>query len=166
MEQGREKLNHGFWGWIGRGRDCLDANGWHDGGMDSPKPGPKIVGSAPVLLVKDVVASANYFRDCAGFEYEGQLYGDPPHFCVCRRDRHYLMLAQVDHADSIVPFWKIREKMCNAYFWVDDADGLYEEMKAKGAKMDYGPCTQPYGVREFGIQDLDGQDISFGQVLR
>ena len=48
---------------------------------------------------------------------------------------------------------------------MDDADGLYAEMKSAGATMDYGPCTQPYGVREFGIQDLDGHDISFGQVL-
>ena len=125
---------------------------------------PKVTASAPVLLVSDVVASANYFRDCVGFDYE-QLLGEPPGFCICNRDGHYLMLAQVDDPGKIVPYWKIREKMCNAYFWVDDADGLYDEMKAKGAKMDYGPCTQPYGVREFGIQDLDGHDIAFGQVL-
>jgi uncharacterized glyoxalase superfamily protein PhnB len=56
--------------------------------------------------------------------------------------------------------------MWNAYFWVEGADELYAEMKAKGAKMDYGPCTQPYGVREFGIQDLDGHDIGFGQVMK
>jgi hypothetical protein len=75
------------------------------------------------------------------------------------------MLANAD-GDKIVPFWKIRDKTPNAYFWVDDADALYAEMKAKGARMDYGPCTQPYGIREFGIQDLDEHDIGFGQVLR
>jgi hypothetical protein len=32
--------------------------------------------------------------------------------------------------------------------------------------MDYGPCTQPYGVREFGIQDLDEHDVSFGQLVK
>ena len=46
---------------------------------------------------------------------------------------------------------------------VDDADTLYEQFKAAGAKMDYGPCDQPYGCREFGIQDLDSHDIAFGQ---
>ena len=126
---------------------------------------PRITSSAPVLLVSDVVASANYFRACVGFDYR-QFHGDPPSFCICHRDGHYLMLAQVDDPKQIVPYWKIREKTCNAYFWVEDADGLYEEMKSKGARMDYGPYTQPYGVREFGIQDLDGHDISFGQVLR
>jgi len=126
---------------------------------------PKITASAPVLLVSDVVASANYFCKAVGFDHD-PFYSETPDFCICRRDGHYLMLAQVDEPGKIVPFWKIREKMCNAYFWVDDADALYEEMKAKGARMDYGPCTQPYGVREFGIQDLDGHDIGFGQVLR
>jgi uncharacterized glyoxalase superfamily protein PhnB len=124
---------------------------------------PKITASAPVLLVRDVVASANYFRDCVGFNYD-RFYGEPPHFCITNRDGHFLMLAQADPA-QIVPYWKIVDKMWNAYFWVDDADALYEEMRAKGATMDYGPCTQPYGVREFGIQDLDGHDIGFGQGL-
>jgi catechol 2,3-dioxygenase-like lactoylglutathione lyase family enzyme len=125
---------------------------------------PKITASAPILLVSDVVASANYFRDSVGFNYT-QFYGHPPDFCILNRDGHYLMVAAADPA-KIVPFWKIRDKMWNAYFWVDDADALYAEMKAAGARMDYGPCTQPYGVREFGIQDLDGHDIAFGQLLR
>ena len=89
---------------------------------------PRITASAPVLLVSDVVASANYFRDAAGFTYEG-FHGDPPCFCICRRDGHYLMLAQTD-ASKITPFWKIRENTWNAYFWVDAADALYAEMKA------------------------------------
>lgn len=126
---------------------------------------PKLTASAPVLLVRDVVAAANYYRDAAGFSYDG-FYGEPPSFCICQRDGMCLMLAQVDDAGQLKPFWKIRDKTCNAYFWVDDADALYAEMKAAGARMDYGPCTQPYGVREFGIQDLDQYDISFGQVLK
>jgi hypothetical protein len=125
---------------------------------------PRITASAPVLLVSDVVASANYFRDAAGFTYS-RFWGDPPDFCICQRDGHFLMLGQAD-ASQIKPFWQIREQMWNAYFWVDDADALYAEMKAAGARMDYGPCTQPYGVREFGIQDLDGHDIGFGQILK
>lgn len=75
------------------------------------------------------------------------------------------MLGQVDAPEKIVPHWKIRDKTWNAYFWVDDAERLYGEMKAKGAHIDYELCIQPYGCREFGIQDLDGHDIGFGEVL-
>jgi hypothetical protein len=125
---------------------------------------PRIIASAPVLLVSDVLASAHYFREAIGFAYD-EIYGDPPSFCISRRDGHALMLAQPKNPSQIKPYWQIREGTWNAYFWVDDADALYAEMVARGARVDYGPCTQPYGVREFGIQDLDGHDIGFGQVL-
>lgn len=126
---------------------------------------PALIASAPVLLVRDVVASADYFRDAVGFSYD-KFYGEPPDFCIPQRDGHYLMLAQVEARVQPPPFWRIRDKMWNAYFWVDDADALCAELSGRGAKIDYGPCTQPYGVREFGIQDLDDHDIGFGQVLR
>jgi predicted lactoylglutathione lyase len=124
----------------------------------------KITASAPVLLVSDVVASANYFRDAVGFQYD-RFYGDPPCFCITQRDGHFLMLAQANDPKQITPYWKILDQMWNAYFWVDDVDALYQEFVAAGAKIDYGLGNQPYGIREFGIQDLDGHDIGFGQPI-
>ena len=76
------------------------------------------------------------------------------------------MLGQVDAPEKIVPHWKIRDKTWNIYFWVDDAETLYAELQEKGAKIDYELYDAPYGCKEFGIQDLDGHDIAFGQVLR
>lgn len=124
----------------------------------------KIIGSAPILLVKDVVSSANYYRDRAGFTYD-QFWGDPPGFCILQRDGFHLMLKQVDDEKFIVPHYKVVDKMWNVYFWVNDADKLYEELINLGANIDYELCDQPYGCREFGIQDLDGYDIAFGQVI-
>ncbi len=46
-----------------------------------------------------------------------------------------------------------------------DGNPLHAELLNAGAKIDYGPCDQPYGCREFGIQDLDNHDIAFGQDL-
>ncbi|MEM8783157.1 MAG: bleomycin resistance protein [Planctomycetota bacterium] len=112
---------------------------------------PKLTTLAPVLLVRDVVASADYFRDRCGFRYD-RFWGDPPDFCMVWRDGLCLMLKQTQKHEAIVPNWKVEDKLWDAYFWVDDADGLYEQFKAAGARMDYGPCDQPYGCREFGIQ--------------
>ena len=57
-------------------------------------------------------------------------------------------------------------KTFSAYYWVTEVDVLYEQMKSAGAKIDYGPEDRIYGVREFGIQDLDGHDIAFGEIIR
>ncbi len=125
---------------------------------------PKITGSAPVLLVADVKKSADYYCYCVGFT-EPNFYGDPPSFCILHRDNYTLMLGQVDNPSRVVPHWNIRDKTWNAYFWVDDAEALYEELKSKNAIIDYELCVQPYGCKEFGIQDLDGHDIAFGEIL-
>ncbi len=122
-----------------------------------------ITGSAPILLVADVVAAANYYRDRVGFAYD-KFYGDPPDFCILRRDGHSLMVAKTSPA-VIRPHWRVVDKMWNVYFWVDDADALYAELQARGAIIDYTIYNTFYGCREFGIQDLDGYDIAFGQVL-
>lgn len=124
----------------------------------------KIIGSAPILLVSDVVASANYFRDKLGFQYE-RFWGEPPDFCIVHRDGHHVMLAQVADPSQITPYWKIRDKTWNIYFWVDDVEALYREFVERGAIIDYHLCIQPWGVKEFGVQDLDDHDIAFGQDM-
>ena len=47
----------------------------------------------------------------------------------------------------------------------NDVDALFAEFQGRGAKIDYGLGNKPYEVREFGVQDLDGYDIAFGQLL-
>ena len=124
----------------------------------------RLTSSAPVLLVREVVASANYYRDAVGFTYD-RLWGEPPNFVILRRDGLHLMLSQPPAGTAMVPHWKISRGIWNVYFWVDDVDALFAELKRRGAKIDYELDDKPYDVREFGIQDLDGYDIAFGQPM-
>jgi uncharacterized glyoxalase superfamily protein PhnB len=129
--------------------------------MSEPNP-PRLMASAPVLLVHDVVASAHHYRNALGFTFPN-FWGDPPSFVILRRDGLALMLKQADDAAHVRPHWKVSQSLWNVYFWVTDADALYAEFVGRGAKIDYPLCDQPYGCREFGVQDLDGYDIGFGQ---
>jgi uncharacterized glyoxalase superfamily protein PhnB len=124
----------------------------------------RITSSAPVLLVRDVVAAANYYRDALGFSYE-RFWGAPPAFVILSRDGMCVMLDQAPADHVIVPNWKIDACMWNIYFWVDDVELLHTELKERGAKIDYGLSNKPYGIKEFGIQDLDGYDVAFGQPI-
>jgi catechol 2,3-dioxygenase-like lactoylglutathione lyase family enzyme len=124
----------------------------------------RVIGSAPILLVADVVRSAAYYCDRLGFTND-RFWGEPPCFCMPRRDGHVVMLSQVEDARHIVPHYKVVPNMWNVYFWVDDVEVIYRELTGRGATIDYELCIQPYGVREFGVQDLDGYDIAFGQDL-
>ncbi|MGI9380237.1 MAG: hypothetical protein ACR2OW_11350 [Methyloligellaceae bacterium] len=55
----------------------------------------RLISGAPILLVADVVASANYYRDKLGFSYE-RFWGEPQSFCIVSRDGCSIMLKQVD----------------------------------------------------------------------
>jgi uncharacterized glyoxalase superfamily protein PhnB len=126
--------------------------------------GPNIIEQATVLLASDVPATIAYFRDKVGFQATG-IWGEPPEFAILKRDGCRLMIGKVKDGQEIIPNWKKRDGLWNAYFWVKDAKALFAEMKKAGAIIDYELETKPYGVLEFGIRDLDGHDIAFGQDL-
>ena len=125
---------------------------------------PRIIEQAIVFVVRDVPASIDYWRDKLGFAVTG-TWGEPPEFAMLKRDGSRIMLGKAKPDAEIMPYWKQREGLWNAYFWVDDAAAMFNDMKASGAKIDYEPHLQPYGVLEFGVQDLDGHDIGFGQDM-
>lgn len=127
-------------------------------------PTARITGSAPVLLVKDVLTAAAYYRDKLGFS-DQSLYGTPVNFAILRRDTLTVMLGQAEDDGPIVPNWKRSHGLWNVYFWVDDVETIYAEFQASGAIIDYTLSIKNYGVKEFGVQDLDGYDIAFGQIL-
>jgi len=124
----------------------------------------KIIHQAPILFASDLRATIDYWIDKTGFRELG-VWGDPPDFAILGRDNVHIMLSQAPDDHAIIPHWKIKDQMWNAYFWVDDARALFAEFQERGAKIDYGLSEQFYGVLEFGIQDLDGHDIAFGQDL-
>ncbi|MCC7435204.1 MAG: VOC family protein [Methanoregulaceae archaeon] len=123
-----------------------------------------LIKSAPVLLVRDLLASAEYWRERVGFEVP-RLYNDPPTFAMPTRDGVTIMLAQTPHGTQPpLPNWRVAPSTNNVYIWVEDVDGLYQELQDRGVSIDYTLYDTPWGTREFGIQDLDEHDITFGQV--
>ena len=124
---------------------------------------------APYFIVDDVVATANYYRDQLGFQYD-RFWGEPdPCFCMVQRRGVVIMLSQLQGektgpgrpnrlADPCGESW-------DAYLWVDDADALCAEFKAKGVKIVRDICDQPYQCRDFDVEDLNGYRLCFGHDL-
>ena len=49
--------------------------------------------------------------------------------------------------------------------WVKDVDAYYKEIVDRGANIAKEPINQPYGIREFGLSDVNGVGIVFGQDI-
>ena len=74
------------------------------------------------------------------------------------------MLAQVDEPGAVRPnrLADPEASAWDAYVWLDDADALHAELAAKGATVVRAPCNQPYGCRDFEIDDGNGYRLCFG----
>lgn len=121
--------------------------------------------SAAVLMVRDVIRSAEYYRDVLGFAFE-RYWGEPPCFVMLYRDELCLMLKQALPPQQVLPNGVGAEREWNVYFWVTQADSLHAEFLQRGASIACPICDQPHGCREFVIEDPDGYRIAFGAVLK
>jgi len=121
---------------------------------------------APYFIVDDVVATANWYRDKLGFQYE-RFWGEPPCFCMVSRGGMIIMLKQLPQTGLMRPnrLADPHDEAWDAYVWVDDANALYEEFKSKGVKIAREICDQPYGNRDFDVEDCNGYRLCFGSDL-
>lgn len=122
----------------------------------------RIVAQSSVMVSRDVPAAIRHWCGVFGFVLDNS-FGEPPSFAILRRDGAYVMLGATD--TPVVPRREQRAGLFDAYFWLDDAVSAFDEMKARGARIDYAPCLQSYGVLEFGLLDPDNHLIAFGQVM-
>lgn len=118
----------------------------------------QFIGSAPLFHVTDLIKSLDFYCDVLGFE-RPRLWGDPPTFAMPQRDGLIIML---DEKESVIN----NQGNWDAYFWVKDAKVLFEEFKTKGAIFEYElEFKELYGNLEFGLKDLDGYFLAFGQEV-
>ena len=53
----------------------------------------------------------------------------------------------------------------NIYMQIDgDIDKYYNELKDKGVKIVVDIKDEPYGIRDFTVEDIDGYKLTFNQA--
>ena len=128
--------------------------------------GGRITGVSPILLVKDVVRAAAYYADTLGFRAP-RFWGDPPRFCMVHRRGVVIMLSQLARTGVMRPNRAAdpEGEAWDAYIWTENADALQAEFKSKGVKITRDICAQPYGCRDFDVEDCNGYRLCFGHDL-
>ena len=118
----------------------------------------QLCAAAPVFVVRDVLASVDHYCNVLGFTRKF-VYGDPVFHAGLERDDVTIHL----HGASKT---KRQPGQASLYVFVADVDGLFAELKSKGAKTVNEPKDYPYGMRDFNVEDLDGNDLCFGMESR
>ena len=122
--------------------------------QDSPSRGdgqPQGMQQAlPELPCDDVPAAVGWYRDVLGFSINYQQHD----LGVMDRDAiTVLLVARTEQHKGI--------GSCEVY--VSDADGLYEELLAKGARIPDPPVSHTWGLRIFRVIDIAGNRLTFAQ---
>jgi catechol 2,3-dioxygenase-like lactoylglutathione lyase family enzyme len=113
-------------------------------GVTVDKSSVRFTGSAAVLLVRDVQKALEHYRDALGFT-PIVATPEPPTFALLRRGEGAVVLQHADDPSVIVPYWTVQSKTSNVYFWVDDAESLYEEYQGRGGKDRLGAVRHSLG---------------------
>jgi uncharacterized glyoxalase superfamily protein PhnB len=113
-----------------------------------------LCGAATVFVVQDVLRSVEHYRDVLGFRTEFTC-GQPTFYAGVERGAVVIHLQAASET-------KRQPGQGAVNIFVTDVDALYQELKSRGATTLNEPKDYAYGMRDFDINDLDGNHLCFG----
>jgi len=115
---------------------------------------PKLCGAATLLVVQDVLKSVAHYHEVLGFEI-GFTYGEPTFYAGVERDDVTIHLQAARETKR-----QLGQGAINIF--VTEVDALYDALKARGARLMNAPQDRAYSMRDFDLDDLDGNRLTFG----
>ena len=119
------------------------------GAVRGHKPRTQFGAPVPELPVADVERAQRYYRDALGFEI-GWIYPGKE-------------IGAASRGDVAIFFRKRLPPFEPAVHWVlaENVDASYDELRSLGAKIVEPLETKPWGLRQFTVEDLDGNRFYF-----
>jgi uncharacterized glyoxalase superfamily protein PhnB len=121
---------------------------------------------SPTLAVRNMKQTIQFYRDSLGFKI-GMVFpdADNPEYVDLSKDGMVLMFIPAKNVGI-----GAKEKLgigVNLYMQIDgDIDEYYRELKNKGAKIAVDIKDEPYGIRDFTVEDINGYKLTFNQVSK
>jgi uncharacterized glyoxalase superfamily protein PhnB len=110
-----------------------------------------------VIAVPDLERSVSYYQDVLGFKVSWQ---DLPGWRLFTRDSCIIMAGECPAAPQVS---EIGDHSYMAYIQVQDIDKLHAELTDRGARFIKPLQTEPWEMREFAIETVDGHRMMFGE---
>ena len=119
---------------------------------DRPTSNPKqFIQSAPVLQVVDVIETTDYYRNILGFNCDFVS----PEYGVVWRDNAAIHFGRSDEI----------QKTARLFLWLIDVDHYNQEILLRGACISIEIADRDYKIRDFGVEDINGAILIFGQDI-
>jgi catechol 2,3-dioxygenase-like lactoylglutathione lyase family enzyme len=119
----------------------------------------RLNGVTPILFVRDVVASAEFYRAKLGFQVDF-LHGNPAFYGAVSRDGVCLHLRSV-YRPNFAELAEQEVSLILATIEVSNVKALFAEFEARDVDFPQRLVRQAWGGLDFQIRDPDGNRISF-----
>jgi len=111
----------------------------------------------PLLEVRDIARSVEFYRDRLGFDLVGRAAVDGRLFwCRLERGGSCVMLQQQEEGSLGME----RGRGVSLYFICDDADAMQVELSMRGLDVD-PPSIAEYGMKQLFVAEPNGYQICF-----
>ena len=121
---------------------------------------------SPTLAVRNMKQTIQFYRDSLGFKM-GMVFpdADNPEYADLSKDGVVVMLVP---AKNVGIGSKQRLGIgVNLYMQIDgDIDEYCNELKNKGVKVVVDIKDEPFGIRDFTVEDINGYKLTFNQVSK
>jgi len=121
---------------------------------------------SPTLAVRNMKETIEFYRDSLGFKL-GIAFPDAtnPEYADLSMDEMVLMFTPVENLGI-----GSEEKLgtgVNLYMNIDgDIDEYYQRLKKRGVRIAVDIKDEPYGIRDFTVEDINGYQLTFNQISR
>jgi len=114
----------------------------------------KYLSCIPIFTVKDPAKARDFYVDKLGFKVLFE-WGSPITYLGLERNNVCVHLNSESNS---------RQEPGGGSISVitDEVDNLYAHCINQGVEITIAPDDRPYGLRDFGVKDVDGNIINFG----
>jgi len=121
---------------------------------------------SPTLAARDMKETIEFYEKSLGFT-RGMVFPDMnnPEYVDLSKDGMILMFIQAEDLGV-----ESEEKLgadVNFYMQIDgDIDEYYQELKNKSVRITVDIKDEPYGIRGFTVEDINGYKLTFNQISK
>ena len=119
---------------------------------------------SPLLAARNMKRTIEFYKNTLGFEM-GMAFptADDPEYVDLIKDGMVLMFISAENMG--VGSEDIFGIGVNLYMQIDgDIDEYYGELKKRGVRLVEDIKDEPFGIRDFTIEDIDGYRLTFNQI--
>ena len=109
---------------------------------------------SPILSVNNLLRSRDFYVKKLGFKVSFE-WGNPPSYIGIERDDVTLHLSDAKQS-------KHDSGKSNINIVTNEVDRYFSRCQQHGVDIVIEPADREYGMRDFGIKDIDGNILNFG----